>query len=139
MFQSRGKNDNMNSFLVSSDFCQLLITFVNSLDPNQDQQNIGPDMDQNCLTCWKFTTISPPPPPPHTHTHTKGYTSILCAYKVDYGIYDWVNSSAIFQSRRKNDNMNSFLVSSDFCQLLITFVNSLDPDQDQQKIGSDRT
>ena len=26
------------------------ITFANSLDPDQDQQNVGPDLDPNCLT-----------------------------------------------------------------------------------------
>ena len=29
--------------------CHLLITFANSLDPDQDQQNVGPDLDPNCL------------------------------------------------------------------------------------------
>ena len=28
----------------------LLITFANSFDPNQVRQNVGPDMDPNCLT-----------------------------------------------------------------------------------------
>ena len=28
----------------------LLITFANSLDPDQDRQNVGPDLDPNCLT-----------------------------------------------------------------------------------------
>ena len=28
----------------------LLITFANSVDPDQDQQNVGPDLDPNCLT-----------------------------------------------------------------------------------------
>ena len=27
-----------------------LITFANSLDPDQAQQNVGPDLDPNCLT-----------------------------------------------------------------------------------------
>ena len=31
-------------------FCRLPITFANSLDPNQDRQNVGPDLDPNCLT-----------------------------------------------------------------------------------------
>ena len=30
--------------------CHLLITFANSLDPDQDQQNVGPDLDPNYLT-----------------------------------------------------------------------------------------
>ena len=36
-----------NSFLDSGDFCHLLITFANSLDPGQDGQNVGPDVDPN--------------------------------------------------------------------------------------------
>ena len=36
-----------NSFLTSGDFFRLLITFANSLDPDQDQQNVRPDLDQN--------------------------------------------------------------------------------------------
>ena len=35
---------------TSGDFCHLLITFANSLDPDQAQQNVGPDLDPNCLT-----------------------------------------------------------------------------------------
>ena len=38
-----------NSFLASSNFCHLLITFANSLDTDQDRQNVGCDLDQNCL------------------------------------------------------------------------------------------
>ena len=30
-----------NSFLPSRDFCHLLISFANSLDPDQDQQNVS--------------------------------------------------------------------------------------------------
>ena len=37
----------VNSFLASS---LLLFTFANSLDPDQDRQNVGPDLDPNCLT-----------------------------------------------------------------------------------------
>ena len=39
-----------NSFLASGDFCCLLITFASSLDPDQDQQIVGPDLDPNFLT-----------------------------------------------------------------------------------------
>ena len=39
-----------NSLPASGNFCNLLITFVNSLDSDQAQQNIGPDQDPNCLT-----------------------------------------------------------------------------------------
>ena len=31
------------------EFCCLVITFANSLEPDQDPQ-VGPDMDPNCLT-----------------------------------------------------------------------------------------
>ena len=31
-------------------FCRFLITFANSLDPDQDRQNVGLDLDPNCLT-----------------------------------------------------------------------------------------
>ena len=31
-----------------------LITFGNSLDPDQDQQNVGPDLDPNSLTLMIF-------------------------------------------------------------------------------------
>ena len=31
-------------------FCRLLITFENSLDPDQDRQIVGPDLDPNRLT-----------------------------------------------------------------------------------------
>ena len=39
-----------NYFLASGDFFHLLITFANSLDPDQDRQNVGPDLDTNRLT-----------------------------------------------------------------------------------------
>ena len=45
-----GKTVSINSFLASSDFCCLLITFANSLDPDQDLQNVGQDHDPNHLT-----------------------------------------------------------------------------------------
>ena len=40
----------LNSFLASGNFCRLLITFENSLDPDQAQQNVRPDLDPSCLT-----------------------------------------------------------------------------------------
>ena len=36
-----------NSFLARGDFCRLLLNFANSLDPDQDQRNVGPDLDPN--------------------------------------------------------------------------------------------
>ena len=38
-----------SSFLASGDFCHLLITFANILDPDEDSQNVGPDLDPNRL------------------------------------------------------------------------------------------
>ena len=39
-----------NSLPAIGSFCHLLITFASSLDPDQAQQNVGPDLDPNCLT-----------------------------------------------------------------------------------------
>ena len=38
------------SLPARGDFCCLLITFANRLDPDQTQHNVGPDQDLNCLT-----------------------------------------------------------------------------------------
>ena len=38
------------TLLASGNFFCLLKTFANSLNPDQDQQNVGPDLDSNCLT-----------------------------------------------------------------------------------------
>ena len=43
-----------NSLPAGGNFCHLLITFANSLDPDQAQQNIGPDLDLNLLTPWLY-------------------------------------------------------------------------------------
>ena len=40
----------VNSFLASGSFCRLLITFANSLDPDQDGHSVGPDLDPS----WVF-------------------------------------------------------------------------------------
>ena len=39
-----------NIFFASSNFCRLLITFANSLDPDQDRKNVGPDLNPNSFT-----------------------------------------------------------------------------------------
>ena len=39
-----------DSFLANGDFCRLLLSFANNLEPDHDQQNVGPDLDPNCLT-----------------------------------------------------------------------------------------
>ena len=40
----------INSLPTRGDFCCQLITFANSLDPDQARPNVGPDLDPNCLT-----------------------------------------------------------------------------------------
>ena len=40
----------LSSFLACGDLISLLTAFANCLDPDQDRQNVGPDLDQNCLT-----------------------------------------------------------------------------------------
>ena len=42
-----------NSFHAGGDFCRLLITFTNSLDPDQDR-HVGPDLDPNRLALKVF-------------------------------------------------------------------------------------
>ena len=37
---------------INCNFCHLQISFTNSLDPDQDRQNVGPDLNPNCLTLW---------------------------------------------------------------------------------------
>ena len=39
-----------NSLLTRGDFCCLVITFANSLDPDQGAHFVGPDLDPNGLT-----------------------------------------------------------------------------------------
>ena len=34
-----------NSLLARGNFCCMLITFANSLDPDQDRHNVGPDLN----------------------------------------------------------------------------------------------
>ena len=43
-----------NSFPASCDFCHLLLTFANSLDQDQDQQNVSPDLNPNLNYLKKF-------------------------------------------------------------------------------------
>ena len=37
--------DRVDSLPASTKFCHLLIIFANSLDPDQAQQDVGPDLD----------------------------------------------------------------------------------------------
>ena len=43
-----------NFLPASGNFCHLLITFASSLNPGQALQNVGPDLDPNCLTPWWY-------------------------------------------------------------------------------------
>ena len=46
--------DSVNTSPASGDLCLLLITFANSLDPDQARQNVGPVLDSYCLTLMAF-------------------------------------------------------------------------------------
>ena len=46
----------INSFPASGDFCCLLTTFANSLDPDQ-ARHVGPDLDPNCLIVMVFLKV----------------------------------------------------------------------------------
>ena len=39
--------------LLAATFCLLLVTFANSLDPDQNWQNVGPDLDPKRLNLWQ--------------------------------------------------------------------------------------
>ena len=39
-----------NPLPASGEFCHLLLVFANILDPDQARQNVGTDLDPNCLT-----------------------------------------------------------------------------------------
>ena len=49
-----------NSMPTRGDFCCLLITFTNSLDPDHARQNVWPDLDPNCLTPGWYCKIQHP-------------------------------------------------------------------------------
>ena len=44
------EKESFNSLPASGDFCRLLITFANSLDPEQARLNVGHILDPNSLT-----------------------------------------------------------------------------------------
>ena len=41
--------NSFNSLPASGKFCCPLITFANSLDPDQSPQNVGPGLDPKCV------------------------------------------------------------------------------------------
>ena len=40
------------TLLAATWMCADMITFANSVHPEQDQPNVGPGLDPNCLTIW---------------------------------------------------------------------------------------
>ena len=44
----------LNPLLANIDFCCLLITFANSVNPDQDGQNVGSDLNPTCLKLIVF-------------------------------------------------------------------------------------
>ena len=46
-----------NSLPASGNIGCLQITFANSLDPDQDGQNVSPDLDLKCLTLCMITFL----------------------------------------------------------------------------------
>ena len=42
----------LSSLPAIDDFCHLLITQANSLNPDQARHNVGPDLDSKGLTLW---------------------------------------------------------------------------------------
>ena len=61
----------LNYFLASDDFCRLLAAFANSLDPDQDRQNVGPDLDPNLLTLIALLIFLCEKVSRQTHKHEK--------------------------------------------------------------------
>ena len=45
----KGKSSKLTLSLIAVTFCRLLINLANSLDPDQDPQNVDPDLGPNCL------------------------------------------------------------------------------------------
>ena len=53
--ENKIQQNSVNSFPACAKFCRLLITFANSLDPDQAWHNVRPDLDPNCLTLWWYS------------------------------------------------------------------------------------
>ena len=45
-----GRHTLINSFRAFDNFFRLLLTFANSLDPDEARLYVGPDLDPSCLT-----------------------------------------------------------------------------------------
>ena len=109
------------SFLASGDFCYLLISFANSLDPDQDRQNVGPDLFLNCLTRWFLREFFE-----NVYFEKSQKTT--------------TKPSKITQHAKTESCLGAEKSGSSHCLLLlsariITFATRLDPDQAQQNSG----
>ena len=50
LFKNLNAARHFKLFCASSKYCLLLLIFANSFDHDQARQNVGPDLDPNCLT-----------------------------------------------------------------------------------------
>ena len=105
----------INSFLVSSSFCCLLMTFASCLDPDQDQHFVSPDLEATHLTLWSVSeTIF-------------GRKKLI--KKIGVIFHDFFLSSADFYQ--------NLLFQRNSFRNTIRMANSLDPDQAQDSVGPD--
>ena len=65
----------LNSLPANGDFCQLMISFANSLDPDPARQNVRPDLDTNLIVCHSNCI-------PESMSLKKKKTIIYCSQKV---------------------------------------------------------
>ena len=103
----------------------LLITFANSLDPHQAQQNVGPDLDPNSLTLrWYFC---------------RNFSKRKSLKKINRQWKNVQNFPVGKELKFKSDACPFFIISIIIteCRLMITFANSLEPDQARQKVKRD--
>ena len=126
-----------NSYHSRGDFCHLLITFANSLYPDQAQQNVGPDLDPNNLTVWWYSWIflwkNQQMTTYHCIQRVKGSKRSL-EISADLSPV----SNATYCSFGFNSFFHTFLSSADFFKInffenssrnTIRVSSSLDPDQ----------
>ena len=97
-----------NYHLIRGNFCRLLTTFANSLDPDQDRQVLS-------VLIW-FKTV----------WHYNSAPERLFLKKL-------ILKKKL--SGRPKSMKNYHLIRVKFCRLLITFANSLDPDQGRQNLS----
>ena len=54
-YRSKKTKGSFNPSLTSGDFCHLLISCINTLNPHQTRQIVGPDLDPNCYALWWYS------------------------------------------------------------------------------------